>query len=117
VIDRPAGPELLRAMARALASDVVPDTSGQAQYSARIVANLCLVLAREAELDPPQPEQALSELQRLLPERPAGVDLSEALIALDTIIQSDPFESGSAIYQALLVDVERRLDVARPEYR
>ncbi len=116
MIDRPAGPDLLRAMARALTSDVVPDTSGQAQYTARIVANLCLVLAREAELDPPQSEQALAELQRLLPEVAAG-DLRGAMLGLDTIIQSEPFESGTAIYRALLVDVQRRLDIARPEYR
>lgn len=115
MIDRPVAPELLRAMARALTDDVVANTDGQVQYSARIVANLCKILARESALAPNQPTQALAELKTMLPE--AGDDLNEALALFDQHISDEPFESGESLYRLLLTDVERRLAVARPQYR
>ena len=116
MIDLPRSSDLLRAMAEALTSDVIPNTTDQAQYSARIVANLCLVLAREAELSPPEKQhQSLERLRDFLPEHSG--DLLKMTTWLDSLIAVNALDDDRALHALLLADVEHRLDVGRPSYK
>ena len=47
MIDRPDATQLLEAMAATLTDKVMPELSGGAQHQARIVANLCRIVARD----------------------------------------------------------------------
>ena len=62
MIDRPDATQLLEAMAAALTDKVMPELSGGAQHQARIVANLCRIVARDLADDAPNTAAALSAL-------------------------------------------------------
>lgn len=106
--------ELLTAMAATLSDEVVPACEGGPQHAARVVANLCRVLAREAEAGAGNAEQTATDLRDLL-----GHDTTElpALVeALDSAL-ADGGPLGPELHTLLLANVERRLDVAKPTYR
>ena len=85
-------------MARTLTDEVIPATEGSARHSARVVANLCRILARELEEPAAEPgrAEALSLLDQRLRESNEAFD-EEALLLL-------------------MADVERRLAISRPDY-
>ena len=115
--DEPSAEALLLAMAAALADQVVPATSGGAAHAARVVANLCRILAREV-VDPG--DDVAVDLRVLLradgpgdTARLEGIDTGGLLVALD-----DRLRDGDAGFtkEALPRDVERRLAISKPSY-
>ena len=62
MIDRPDAALLLEAMAATLTDKVMPELSGRAQHQARIVANLCRVVARDLADDATDTTAALTAL-------------------------------------------------------
>lgn len=111
MIDRPDPGALLAAMAATLRSQVVPALDGSAQHSARVVANLCEMLGREAVAE--GPEATVAALGDLL-----GVDgtLEELVAALDGRLRDGDEEFDRAAHEVLLADATRRLAIARPSY-
>lgn len=124
MIDRPDAHRLLLAVADALSDDVVPvlsatsvtpDAAAAARYCARIAANLCRILAREAELGPAAETATVAELRALLDRRDGS--LAELSATLDEVLRVaadglDPLE----VHRVLTAAVERRLAIARPTY-
>lgn len=96
--DQPPPVELLDAMARTLTNEVIPATEGPAQHSARVVANLCRILARELEESAAEPERA------------------EAVSLLDQRLRDSTEAFDEEALPLLMADVERRLAISRPEY-
>jgi hypothetical protein len=124
VIDRPEPDQLLWAVAAALDDESVAATSdggSQARYLARVMANLCRILAREYELGPPARAQTKQDLEQLLDG--AG-PLPELIARLDHALRVDTAPPGAAshgldparVYPVLVADVNRRLAIARPDY-
>ena len=62
MIDRPDATQLLEAMAATLTDKVMPELSGGAQHQARIVANLCRIVARDLADDAADTTAALTAL-------------------------------------------------------
>jgi len=58
---RPTASELLDAVREFLTGQVMPATSGQLAFHARVAANALAIVAREIELGPVQPEAELAE--------------------------------------------------------
>ncbi len=114
MIDLPKGGDLLRAMAEALTTDVVPNTTDQAQYTSRIVANLCLVVAREFDVDAADDHLRLELLRDFLPEHSG--DLAQMTGWLDSLIAVNALDDDRALHQLLMRDVEHRLAIGRPNY-
>ena len=119
MIDRPDARRLLRAMADTLTDEVLPATSGGAKHAVRVVANLCRILEREAELGTAATASTRRDLADLL-----GRDgsLPELVAALDDRLRraADDRDDDS-IFEArahalLLGDVRRRLAIDRPGY-
>ena len=123
MIDRPEPVALLTAMAATLTDQVVPDCSGGPQHAARVVANLCRILAREFDLGTENHDVSLHDLQRLLGSDEA--DLAALVAELDAQLRSDGgtgADHGGAVddrdlFEALSANVDRRLAIAKPEYR
>lgn len=121
MIDRPDAATLLDAMADALTDDVMPHCDGGVRHSARVVANLCRILAREQRLGDEASAATVADLGRLLamsgdadaldtPRLPSLVErLDEVLAGADAL--------PAGIHEALVDDVNRRLAIARPDYR
>ena len=118
MIDQPDRQTLLTAMAEALTADVVNQESDDAvksRYTARIVANLCRVLARELALGPAADKATEADLQRILQSEATGPDL---VAQLDERLRRRDHELDPGdLYRVMVADVERRLEVARPGYR
>ncbi len=114
MIDRPSAPELLTAMAAALTDNVMPSLDGGAKHSARVVANLCGILAREWES---RGELPVAELQTLLG---SDEESHAALVAeLDQRLSSvgpDVDDLAAAALPIVMADVERRLEIDKPSY-
>ena len=108
MIDEPDPTALLEAMANTLTDQVVPATTGGAQHAARVVANLCRVLARDRAADA---EATLLALRDLLGHDGAAPDL---VAELDQVIGRG--ERLDEILPLLLADATRRADVAKPGY-
>lgn len=145
MIDRPAPIDLLTAMATTLSDNVVPACTGAPQHAARVVANLCRVLAREIELGAKAAETTIADLQEHLSianspspaPNPASPDdrddlLAELVAALDTMLakpalaepqlgDSGRTESGPpadrSLHDLLVRNVDQRLAIAKPGYR
>lgn len=124
MIDRPDAHHLLVAVADALSGDVAPALSGAAdaeaaaaaRYTARIAANLCRILAREAVSGPVAEDSTLADLRALL-GRDDG-SLEELSGALDDLLRSGGGDMDArTVYRVLSANVERRLAIARPSYR
>ena len=108
MIDHPDPVSLLEAMAATLDNHVVTATEGGVQHQARVVANLCRILARHFSSDETTTAQELAN--RL------GIDGDlEALVAeldrqiADGTVDGDPLS-------LLLADAARRAEIAKPGY-
>ncbi|MEO0494571.1 MAG: DUF6285 domain-containing protein [Actinomycetota bacterium] len=108
MIDQPDARTLLEAMAATLTDTVMPELSGGAQHQARIVANLCRVVARDLADDPTETTAALAGL--------LGADgsLDDLAAELDQRLAGGEL-LGDAI-PILLADAARRAEVAKPGY-
>ncbi len=125
MIDRPDAHRLLRAVADALSNEVVPalsvagsqpQTAASARYTARIAANLCRILAREATLWPEAEAATVADLRDLLGREDGS--LAELSASLDDALrQGAPDLDPKAVHGLLTAAVERRLAIARPSYR
>lgn len=117
MIDRPDAAQLLHAMADTLTRQVLPSTNGAARHAARVVANLCRILEREAGLGSEAAESARLDLVRLLDREGS---LEELVTHLDVSLREmnpevDPgFETRA--HTVLLDDVRRRLAIDQPGY-
>lgn len=111
----PSSDELLTAMAQTLQDQVIPELDGASQHAARVVANLCRILAREADLGSEARRKTQSELQAILATDAPFPDL---IRALDDHLQNLPVdaEPDDQIIDLMRADVERRLAIARPSY-
>lgn len=145
MIDRPEPVALLNAMATTLSEQVVPECSGGPQHAARVVANLCRILAREFDLGPDNREASLLQLQELLGTDGGGHgtsadhnddadhsddadqnndaepserdDLAVLVARLDERLESGVEVDDAAVFAALTANVDRRLAIAKPDYR
>ena len=108
MIDEPDANALLEAMAATLSDQVVPATNGGAQHAARVVANLCRVLARDDR-------DANAETRRSL-EQLTGHDgpLRDLITELDQMIVEG--ERLDEILPLLFADAARRAEVSKPGY-
>lgn len=118
MIDQPSAPDLLEAMAATLAESVVPACEGPPQHAARVVANLCRILAREFQHGADATSQTIADLQGLL-----GSDVSdgESLVAeLEKRLVSADSSAGDIdddeLFRLLQANVDRRLAIAKPGY-
>ena len=108
MIDRPDAAVLLEAMAATLTDTVMPELSGGAQHQARIVANLCRIVARDLADDATNTTAALTALlgaEGSL-DNPAAV-LDRRLAAGELLDEALPL---------LLADAARRAEIAKPGY-
>jgi len=118
MIDRPNAQELLAAMAATLTNDVMPALDGGPRHSARVVANLCGILAREWEA---RGEVPVAELRALLGHEAGteGPDYADLVAELDRRLSSSGPETDELAIAALpivMADVEQRLAVDKPGY-
>ena len=119
MIDQPEARLLLEAMADALKADVIDGADERAaKYTARIVANLSRVLAREAEYGQDFQRATEADLRELL-RLPVGY--KELVQALDDLLagatrEPDHRLDHKEVLALLYADVARRLSVARPDY-
>lgn len=100
-MDQPQSHQLLRAMSDALTTEVMPACDPGPRHIARVVANLCQVLAREAEAD-------------------TSLDTAELAAQLDEQLRAgNPTDAAAdqAMFEQLLASTERRLAIAKPQYR
>jgi hypothetical protein len=114
--DQPSAEALLRAMAATLADQVVPNVSGGPRHSARVVANLCTILARE--LASPGPGEVDEQLRALLTDR-VGADVMSGHhlpALLDERLREGDEQFAVRALPILRLDVERRLAISKPSY-
>ena len=102
-------------MASTLSDQVVPACEGAPQHAARVVANLCQVLAREATLGQVNEAASIESLQALLGDD--STELSALVDQLDKALAGPTPPVGGQVHSTLLANVERRLDIAKPTYR
>lgn len=124
--DAPDAARLLAAMADTLEERVLGELAGSAQHQARVVANLCRVLAREHELDPALDAAARAALAALLdtdgsgPGDPAGTtaELWEACAArIDRLGDTPEDDALAARAHGVLTEiVAGKVAVAKPDY-
>ena len=108
MIDEPDAVTLLEAMAATLTAEVLPATSGGAKHSARVVANLCRILARDLSATDDDTARALDDLLG----RPGT--LTELIDELDRRIAAGSAPAGTL--DMLLADAARRAEIAKPGY-
>lgn len=110
MIDEPTDIDLLEAMARTLTDDVIPNCAGGAQHSARVVANLCRILARERAADG-------RGLELLIDHTGHDAPLADLVAEVDAEIArtTDP-DDLAAILEILLADTAHRAEIAKPGY-
>ncbi len=112
--DRPTAPELLDAMATALAGEVREWVPRERRFQILVLANLCAVIARELRAgdEPDRADLALfAELGSDGEDaRAAAADLARR------IRRGDLDEDLPAVIARLREHVARKLDVARPGY-
>ena len=116
--DEPSAEALLLAMAATLADQVVPATSGGAAHAARVVANLCRILAREV-VDPGDGRgtaDLLALLDRTGVRDPEGTEPEALIRALDGRLRDGDADFARSALPIVRRDVERRLAIARPSY-
>lgn len=118
--DEPSAEALLLAMAATVADQVVPATSGGAAHAARVVANLCRILAREV-VDPG--DDVAVDLRVLLradgpgdTARLEGIDTGGLLVALDDRLRDGDAGFAKEALPLVRRDVERRLAISKPSY-
>ena len=113
MIDRPDAAQLLEAMAETLTGNVMPSLDGGAKHSARVVANLCMILAREWD----QREGVATDQLRALLDSP-DAEYVDLIVDLDRRFADNDVSSelAAALYPIMMADSERRLAIAKPEY-
>lgn len=114
MIDQPSAPDLLTAMAATLSDSVVPACEGPPQHAARVVANLCRILAREFESGSSSSGQTVADLQGLLG---TDGDAQQLVAELEQRLAAD--DSGlddSEVFSVLKANVDRRLAISKPGY-
>ncbi len=117
MIDRPDAPTLLNAVADALigrADPTSPDDAAADRYLIRIAANLCRILAREAEAGPAADAATVDELRVLLDRWDGSLD--DLVAALDDAIRTGVDLDPADLHRVLLANTVRRLAIARPGY-
>ena len=108
MIDEPYAVTLLEAMAATLTERVMPALEGGVQHEARVVANLCRILARELATDPDRRRGELADLLGL------DTDLAGMVADLDAAIRAGSAPADTLEF--LLADAARRAEVTRPGY-
>ncbi len=109
----PSAAALLDAVANTLTNQVVPASTGSAQHSARVAANLCRIIARE--LESTRDPVANAEICRLL-GLPTDADPDEAWSSLDKALQSGDPELSEASLPLVRAVVEHELSITKPTY-
>lgn len=112
VIDRPTAEDIRSAVAAA-ENRVAASSESDSKYITKILTNLNAIAKREVEKGPEQRRLALELLDHLVGP---GPDLTTQLRMLDERIKSGEVAANPELGQILMVDVERRLAIAKPEY-
>ncbi len=116
MIDQPSASELLEAMQRTLTRDVMPACDGSARHAARVVANLCAIVAREFEIGAEARAETSSALAAVLDADP-DTDLGDLAARLDELLCGDTEDAfDDRVYELLLADARRRLAIDKPDY-
>lgn len=110
MIDEPDNLTLLDAMATTLSEQVVPACTGGAQHAARVVANLCRILARQGRSGAESTDVYHSVIELLDRTGP----YPELVAALDETIARG--ERLDEILPLLLADATLRAEIAKPGY-
>ena len=114
MIDEPNAEQLLTAMAQTLADTVVPACTGAPQHAARVVANLCRILARESAAGAHHQDATVADLQALLGS--SVVDLPALIAQLDAVLAAGDGVPDEQTFRVLHANTARRLDIAKPGY-
>ena len=91
-MDRPTAAELLDIMGETMSVSVVPATAPHAQHQARVVANLCRILARQLSAD------------------------TSLAISLPTTLLDVDDAAADAVYDDVLELVRSKLAINKPGY-
>lgn len=105
--DEPDAVTLLEAMATTLSDSVVPALSGGVQHEARVVANLCRILARELS-------EAGADRDMFAALLGHDGQLADLAAELDALIAAG--EAPPDTLAVLLSDVTRRAEITKPGY-
>ncbi len=108
--DSPSTEELLTAVADTLIDQVMPATEGGTRHAVRVAANLCRIVVRE--LETPSDARVDAALGALAGAA-EGDDLATALD--ERLKQADPSFDAS-VFDLLVADTKRRVDIAKPGY-
>ncbi|MCP4957847.1 MAG: hypothetical protein GY925_01120 [Actinomycetia bacterium] len=108
--DSPSAEALLAAIADTLVDQVLPTTEGGTRHAVRVAANLCRIVIRELEAPSgDEVDAALAALVRI----EEGDDLATALD--ERLKEADP-AFDARVFDLLVADTKRRVDVAKPGY-
>ena len=105
--DDPDAVTLLEAMAKTLSDSVVPALSGGVQHEARVVANLCRILARELA-------EAGADRDMFADLLGHDGQLADLAAELDGLIAAG--DAPDDTLAVLLADVTRRAEITKPGY-
>ena len=108
MLDEPDAATLLEAMAATLTDRVMPALEGGVRHEARVVANLCRILARELAADESDRRRALADLLG------HDHDLERLVTDLDAAIAAGRAPGGTL--DTLLADAAIRAEITRPGY-
>ena len=125
--DRPDAAELLEIARAALRESVLPELSGEARFSALMVANAMAMAIRELQQGAGLDRDARDDLATLYGDDAASADTASADAAsaedlparLARDIRTGRFDTGAAaerVHRLLLADVRRRLAIGNPRY-
>ncbi len=110
MVDEPDAKTLLEAMAATLTDQVVPSCAGGAQHAARVVANLCMILAREMGDDG-------ADLEGLRAWRGSDAPNETLIAEFDAALATSTDQDAvNRALDVLLADAARRAEIARPGY-
>lgn len=112
--DVPTAEELLEAVARVLAEQVMPETDGATRHAVRVAANLCRIASRDAAAAGNTAAVDIDLALAALVGQDGTVGLARAL---DERLRNNDPEFDAAVADLLLADVCRRVDIAKPGYR
>jgi hypothetical protein len=125
--DRPTKLELLEAVRRFLADELMPELEGVRRFHARVAANALAIIAREIELEPAQLRARRERLAGLLDEETAPPDDLTALAAdverLESELcgriragEADAPQARTQLVAHLLQTAREKLAVSNPAY-
>lgn len=105
--DDPDAVTLLEAMATTLTDNVVPALDGGVQHQARVVANLCRILARELA-------EAGADRDMFAALLGHDAQLADLAAELDRLIAAG--DAPDDTLAVLMADVTRRAEITKPGY-